>query len=60
LLFKQGENLFNDEVEVRASEIMKRDAFTINVDLGVGGGTFRAYGCDLGNEYVKINADYRT
>ena len=60
LLFKQGENLFNDEVEVRAAEIMKRDAFTINVDLGIGGGSFRAYGCDLGNEYVKINADYRT
>lgn len=60
LLFKQGENLFNDEVEVKAAEIMRRDAFTINVDLGIGGGSFRAYGCDLGNEYVKINADYRT
>ncbi len=60
LLFKQGENLFNDEVEVRAAEVMRRDAFTINVDLGIGGGSFRAYGCDLGNEYVKINADYRT
>jgi len=60
VLFKQGENLFNDEIEVKAAEIMKRDAFTINVDLGIGGGSFRAYGCDLGNEYVKINADYRT
>jgi len=60
VLFKQGKNLFDDAVEVAASEIMKRDAFTINVDLGVGGGTFRAYGCDLGNEYIKINADYRT
>ncbi|WP_345975275.1 bifunctional glutamate N-acetyltransferase/amino-acid acetyltransferase ArgJ [Sulfurimonas sp. HSL3-7] len=60
LLFKQGENLFNDEVEAKAAEIMRRDAFTINVDLGIGGGSFRAYGCDLGNEYVKINADYRT
>jgi len=60
ILFKEGENLFNDEVEVRAAAVMKRDAFTINVDLGIGGGSFRAYGCDLGNEYVKINADYRT
>ena len=60
LLFKEGENLFNDEVEAKAAEIMRRDAFTINVDLGIGGGSFRAYGCDLGNEYVKINADYRT
>ncbi|MBU1641877.1 bifunctional glutamate N-acetyltransferase/amino-acid acetyltransferase ArgJ [bacterium] len=60
ILFKDGDNLFNDEVEVRAAAVMKRDAFTINVDLGIGGGSFRAYGCDLGNEYVKINADYRT
>ncbi len=60
ILFKEGENLFNDEVEVKAAAVMKRDAFTINVDLGIGGGSFRAYGCDLGNEYVKINADYRT
>ena len=29
-------------------------------DLGVGEGSFKAYGCDLGHEYVKINADYRT
>lgn len=60
VLFKQGENLFSEAVEAEASAIMKRDAFTINVDLGIGGGTFRAYGCDLGNEYIKINADYRT
>jgi len=60
MLFENGVNLFDDAVEVRASEIMKRDEFTINVELGVGGGSFRAYGCDLGNEYIKINADYRT
>lgn len=60
ILFKDGENLFNDEIEARAAAVMKRDLFTINVDLGIGGGSFRAYGCDLGNEYVKINADYRT
>ena len=23
-------------------------------------GEFKSYGCDLGYEYVKINADYRT
>ncbi|MCJ7764449.1 MAG: bifunctional ornithine acetyltransferase/N-acetylglutamate synthase, partial [Thiovulaceae bacterium] len=60
ILFKDGENLFNDEIEASAAAVMKRDVFTINVDLGIGGGSFRAYGCDLGNEYVKINADYRT
>lgn len=60
MLFENGKNLFDAAVESAASEIMKRDAFTINVDLGIGGGSFRAYGCDLGNEYIKINADYRT
>ena len=60
VLYKQGENLFDAAVEEAASEIMKRDEFTINVDLGIGGGSFRAYGCDLGHEYIKINADYRT
>ncbi|MDD2567343.1 MAG: bifunctional ornithine acetyltransferase/N-acetylglutamate synthase, partial [Thiovulaceae bacterium] len=32
----------------------------ISCDLGLGNGAFEAYGCDLGYEYVKINADYRT
>ena len=60
VLFDNGVNLFDDAVEERASEIMKRAEFTINVDLGIGGGSYRAYGCDLGNEYISINADYRT
>lgn len=60
LLYKDGVNLFNDEVEVQAAKVMKQAEFTIKCDLGVGEGKFRAYGCDLGYEYVKINADYRT
>ncbi len=32
----------------------------LTVDLGVGKGSFRAYGCDLTEEYVKINAYYTT
>jgi len=39
---------------------MQKESFTISCDLGVGSGSFKAYGCDLGYEYVKINADYRT
>jgi len=38
ILFKDGDNLFNNEVEARAAAVMKRDAFTINVALGIGGG----------------------
>lgn len=60
VLFEKGRNLFDAEVEKRAAAVMKKSAFDIYCDLGVGEGAFRAFGCDLGYEYVKINADYRT
>jgi glutamate N-acetyltransferase/amino-acid N-acetyltransferase len=59
-VYDKGQNLFNDEVESRAYQVMKKDRFTINCDLGIGTGEFKSYACDLGYEYVKINADYRT
>ena len=48
------------ENEAKCAEIMKNDSFKITCDLGLGSGSFTAYGCDLGNEYVKINSDYRS
>jgi glutamate N-acetyltransferase/amino-acid N-acetyltransferase len=60
IVYDKGENLFSDEVENRAYQVMKKDRFTINCDLGIGTGEFKSYACDLGYEYVKINADYRT
>ncbi|MCF6201800.1 MAG: bifunctional glutamate N-acetyltransferase/amino-acid acetyltransferase ArgJ [Hydrogenimonas sp.] len=59
-VFEKGEILFDAEREDRAAKVMKKDSFSIHCDLGVGSGSFTAYGCDLGYEYVKINADYRT
>ena len=47
-------------MEQKAAAVMQKEEFTISCDLGVGNGCFKAYGCDLGYEYVKINADYRT
>ena len=32
----------------------------IAVNLGIGAGDFTAYGCDLSEEYIRINADYTT
>lgn len=32
----------------------------LKIDLSLGHGSFRAYGCDLTEEYVKINAYYTT
>lgn len=48
------------ENETKCAEIMKGDSFKITCDLGLGEGRFTAYGCDLGNEYVRINSDYRS
>ncbi len=46
--------------EDRAYKIMRKDSFKIKCDLGLGNGSYTAYGCDLSYEYVKINAEYRT
>lgn len=59
-VYNRGEILFDAEMEKKCAVVMQHKKFTISCDLGVGDGTFKAYGCDLGHEYVKINADYRT
>jgi len=59
-VFNQGKNLFTPKVEKEAYKILAKNEFTINCDLGFGKGKFESFGCDLGYEYVKINADYRT
>ncbi len=59
-VYDRGETHFDSDMEERAARVMQSKKFTISCDLGVGDGSFKAYGCDLGYEYVKINADYRT
>ena len=59
-VYDRGEIYFDAQMEEKASLIMQRNEFTISCDLGVGEGAFTSFGCDLGHEYVKINADYRT
>ncbi len=59
-VYERGTPYFDAQMEQRASEVMQLDSFTIACDLGIANGAFEAYGCDLGYEYVKINADYRT
>jgi glutamate N-acetyltransferase / amino-acid N-acetyltransferase len=39
---------------------MRGDEVTINVDLAIADGAFTAYGCDLTDGYIRINADYTT
>ena len=47
--------------EKNLSEVLRRSQeVTITVDVGTGGFSARAYGCDMSQEYVKINAEYAT
>jgi glutamate N-acetyltransferase/amino-acid N-acetyltransferase len=59
-VYDKGHIAFNAQMEVSAAAVMKQSEFTISCDIGLAEGSFTAYGCDLGYEYVKINADYRT
>ena len=59
-VYEKGKLYFDAAMEQKAAAVMQKEEFTISCDLGVGNGCFKAYGCDLGYEYVKINADYRT
>ncbi|MFK2823798.1 bifunctional glutamate N-acetyltransferase/amino-acid acetyltransferase ArgJ [Arcobacter sp. YIC-80] len=60
VVYNKGEICFDEEQEVKAAKVLENDKFKVICDLGVGEYSFTAYGCDLGYEYVKINADYRT
>lgn len=59
-VYAKGMIYFDKENEQKAAEVLKKDSFKITCMIGEGEGEFVAYGCDLGYEYVKINADYRT
>jgi glutamate N-acetyltransferase/amino-acid N-acetyltransferase len=43
-----------------AVELLKEKKVYVTVDLGLGDGVATAWGCDLTEEYVKINSHYTT
>ena len=49
-----------DYAEDRAAKIFSRELVPLVVDLGVGAATASLMTCDLGHDYVSLNADYRT
>lgn len=49
-----------DKAEKACTKVLKKDRFTVTVDLQDGLGTAEVYTCDFSLDYVKINADYRT
>lgn len=46
--------------EGKAREVMKRKEFAIVIDLNIGKASAKVLTCDLTEDYVKINASYRT
>lgn len=58
VMLKNSEpQLFSEE---EATNYLKNDFIHIFVDLQIGEGIGKAWGCDLSYDYVKINASYRT
>ena len=39
---------------------MQQPAITFRLNLGIGQGHFTAWTCDLTEQYIRINADYRS
>ncbi|MGD8607035.1 MAG: bifunctional glutamate N-acetyltransferase/amino-acid acetyltransferase ArgJ [Myxococcales bacterium] len=59
-IFRDGAPITRAKTETRAAAVMKRAEYTITVSVGAGRGIGHYWTCDLGHEYVRINADYRT
>jgi glutamate N-acetyltransferase / amino-acid N-acetyltransferase len=57
-VFSAGQPVPVDLDSIRA--VFSRPRIDIEVQLGTGPGTGRAWGCDLSPDYVHINADYTT
>lgn len=47
-------------VEADAKAAMSQPEFTVHIALGRGAAQARVWSCDLGHDYVRINAEYRT
>ncbi len=57
--FKCGQ-IADERQLAKLAKVMKKDAFTVTVDLHLGKFESSIYTCDLSLEYVHINADYTT
>lgn len=49
-----------DLAEAQAREVMRRPEYTLGLTIGTGRAKGHYHTCDLGHEYIRINAGYRT
>ncbi len=57
--FRRG-TIADEKQLAKLGEVMKKDAFTVTVDLHLGEFESSIYTCDFSLDYVHINADYTT
>ncbi len=57
--FRRGE-IADEKQLAKLAKVMRKDAFTVTVDLHLGKFESSIYTCDFSLEYVHINADYTT
>ena len=44
----------------KAKKLFKNKTLNLSIDLGMGSHSELLWGCDLGQEYIKINSSYLT
>ena len=59
-IFREGRPVMTPATETRAGAAMRAAEYSIAIRVGRGRGFGHYWTCDLGHEYVRINADYRT
>jgi len=59
IITQQGRVAVNYDEE-STKEYMKKTDLNIKVDIGLGDGESRVWGCDFTEKYIEINADYRS
>ena len=46
--------------KAKAEQIMRGTRYAFDLDLGIGASQSRVWTCDLGHNYVTLNAEYTT